>query len=83
LALTQNYGELTKLRLARRAKAVSSEAFLPIFDLSSAGSTAREKEEDYLTNSFGNVASGPVRAKRPMASAKKVKPNRPIRRSSF
>lgn len=83
LALTQHYGELTKLRLARKAVAVSSEAFLPIFDLSENGSVAREKEEDYLTNSFGKVTSGPVRVKRAMTAAKKVKPNRPIRRSSF
>lgn len=81
LAVTQNYGELTKLRMARRAKAVSNEAFLPTFDLSSVESV-REQEEEFCERVYGSVTAGPVVQRRPMA-ARKAKMNRPFKRSKF
>jgi hypothetical protein len=81
LAVTQNYGELTKLRMARRAKAVSAEAFLPTFDLSSVESV-REHEEEFCERVWGSVTAGPVKHRRPMA-ARKAKMYRPFKRSQF
>jgi replicative DNA helicase len=82
LSIVQNYGELTKLRYARRAKAVSSESFLPVFDLSMDGSL-REKEIEIVENVWGDVNAGPIRKKRAMTAGRSGKANRKIKRRLF
>lgn len=82
LAVTQNYGELTRLRLARRSRAVSGEAFLPTFVLSENGDV-RERQEDLLEKSYGSVTSAPIQLRRAMTGARKANINRPIHRRKF
>jgi hypothetical protein len=82
LAINQNYGELTKLRYARRSKAVSSEAFIPLFELSS-NPEIREKEEEIIENMCGTVGAGPVMRKRAMTGKRKGSSQRKYQRRMF
>ncbi|HJS83614.1 MAG TPA: terminase family protein [Nitrososphaera sp.] len=80
LAITQNYGDLMRLRLATHSRAISNEAFIPLFDISE-NDSVREKEEKIVEEVWGDPANAPLRTKRAMAG--RIKSNKPIRRSSF
>lgn len=82
LAINQNYGELTRLRYARRARAVSSEAFIPLFDLS-LNPEIREMEEEVMANMYGTVDAAPVVRKRPTIGARRGAANRAYKRKMF
>ena len=81
LAVTQNYGELTRLRLARRAIAISHEIFLPTITLSD-DPELRERQEEQLEKVYGTKSSSPVQIKR-SGAARSARLGRPIKRSSF
>jgi hypothetical protein len=81
LAVTQNYGELLRVRYAKGIKVISNEAFLPMFQLSD-NESEREGEEILVRQVWGKPSAAPVAAKRAFTynvrSSKK-----PIKRRSF
>ncbi len=84
LAITQNYGDFsTRFNLARSGKAVSNEAFLPMFSLSD-NPDIREFEEDKIEEIYGGSSSAPVLQKRAFTGhARRASMQRTIRRKGF
>jgi hypothetical protein len=80
LALTQNYGELTKLRLARKAMVISNEVFNPTFSLSS-DPKERAAEIEIMEDKHGSLSAAPVRRQRTMAM--RAKATRTFKRDMF
>lgn len=76
LAYTQKYGELMRLRLARRGFAVSNEAFLPTFEITN------DYEKELAEDVWGSASNAPVQFKRAM-TARKASFARPMRRKVF
>lgn len=76
LAITQNYGDLMKLKLARRGYTISNDVFLPQFEVDSA------REEKIVEDVYGSVGNAPVRLKR-AGSFRRAGSSRPFKRNSF
>lgn len=83
LAITQNYGELMKVKVARKSIPVSNEAFLSMFTLSE-NESEREAEEEIIEDTWGSASSAPIMQKRSF-TGRIVKANmsRPIQRRTF
>lgn len=78
LAIDQNYGEFMRLNLARRARAVSNEAFLPTFQIEN------ESEEKMAEEAWGDLNAAPVNHRRSLTvRMNRRTPARPIRRKTF
>lgn len=85
LAYTENFGDLMKVRLARRSRSVSNETFLPLFSLSK-DPESKEKEAETIEKIWGSESEAPVQRHR--SSTVKIdkrqrRTNKPIRRRMF
>lgn len=80
LAITQNYGELMRVKYATESAIVSNTMFLPTVELSG-DPTERHEQEEYLTEKYGSLAASPIRIKRPGAGLGRRAG--PVRRSMF
>lgn len=78
LAITQNYDDLMRVRLARHAIAISRDAFQPLF------TTESDTEREIAVATWGSESAAPVAHNRSMTvSMSRSSKNRPIKRSSF
>lgn len=83
LALTQNYGDLMKMRYVTRARSISNDAFLPIFGLADSD-IVREKEEKIAEEVYGDLASAPLAKRRSFTmNRNRGRPGRSITRKNF
>lgn len=82
LALTQNYGDMLKVNLARYSKAVSNRAFVPLIELST-NSKERSDQEEIVEETFGSKTAAPVLRQRAMAKPQGAKSRRTITRRLF
>jgi hypothetical protein len=79
LAITQNYGDLMRANIARRAIAINNETFLPVFKIED------ENDQKIAEQTWGeNINDAPVEKKRNLSvRMNKRNPYRPIRRKMF
>jgi hypothetical protein len=85
LAIAENYGELMKMRVARRSRSISNEVFLPLFTLSN-NPEEREREAEIVSKTWGDEDQAPIERQRSMTvkmDRKRGGKKGPVRRKMF
>lgn len=79
LAITQNYGELMRLNIARYGKVISGDAFQALF------TTENSYEEGIVEQVWGSPGNAPVMQKRTLSVSmgRRSKSTRPMKRKMF
>lgn len=75
LAITQNYGELMRIRVETEAVAVSNHLVLQTFE------TVNQSEEEYLEDKYGKISAAPVMMRR--SGTQRRRTNKDFSRKSF